>query len=1188
MKKDKNIPQPVGNANLSEPFYFPRKEEICRRLDEFYRLSGIQKDVLPSSLFEGALYAMRKEHRENNPDWMAQVAHSLREIFYNLGLDYKSAFRRYGSTIDEKIGTQKVGEYKNFITKIAHHNFTEAKKSPLVGGSKNKPIDKITPEMFESVVLQFGDIIFAVLRRQIDAHQEIDEIFKKRPDDVFIDYLKDLIYLNPDTERYFFHKTDEKWLDWLWKNGFLEVIKQKAEDPTRYSYRTPELDYLVRIAEKVPEKVVNIMLEVPISKENFNPEVIDRFIQICSILPSDQLKRIVPKILEERWIPLMGVFNQWGFEYGRMFQRLKEAKDYESILTLAEAVLSVKTKDEIDDLTENPFYFNDLSYTKVSEGLVNISDEYLEKAFALSIKIMREVIISLGKQSDNKKVFEIKDGFLLFDVDLFSLEFGQEGYLSWRKNVHNLVAVIVNLAKRLINRECKQNKEKVKDIFDKYIGSFGDSNSLLPDSQLTWRLRLFILSLCPEAFKEELKRSFFRLFEVEKYYEIIRGAEYLEALRAGFDVLSDSDKRDYVKRAKEYFLRKSKEEKDKKENWHKVYGSSIFSMIANHLTEEEKREIEKEGFTINPDIQPEPSVKIRGVETGSVVLQAPLSYEEFKKLEVLVIAEKLRSEWSPEVLAKKYKDKTDFWHPINAEGIGEYIKKNIPERLQDYINNAEKFFDREKLDPHYTYSYFRGVQEVIKNNHELAVKINWDGLIKLFKLIKASGEEKSFEEPKRNQKLSDLLLANWNAVHSAMVDILQELLVERDGFVVIDFKKYREDILSVLQYLLSYPDPVPEDEKIETAKLKTKSSGDEDYMISDPFSIAINSVRGRAFEALVLFVYQDSKRFKKDDKIKIAEDVKAVYENVLKKENTRAIMFLFGYHLPSFYYRDKSWLKSLLTDIFPKEESKKYLYTAAWEGYLTQNLYREIFFDPNFQKLYERGIKLTENDFPPYQKHFKDPEKAIAVHLALAFGYFSDFSFNHNLFKAFWETNNLKSHKEFISFIGRHFLSNDYAGDEWFKKNNINKKKFAELWKWILDNVSEPQVLSGFGYWINPHKEILDDVFMMETISFVLEKTNGNIDWEYGLFKRLPIFAKKNKEKTLEIIHNYFLNSDERVNSQNVQRFPLYKEEIKEALSIIYKNGNQEIKHKVENLINTLIKEGSRIFWTLKEILDDH
>ena len=95
-----------------------------------------------------------------------------------------------------------------------------------------------------------------------------------------------------------------------------------------------------------------------------NPEVIDQFLRICIELPPKQLTRIVPKIRQENWVKLMAAYNEWGFEYKKMLRTLADAKDYKSILVLAEAVLSVRTGEESGQtsrcfLSDNPFYFRD-------------------------------------------------------------------------------------------------------------------------------------------------------------------------------------------------------------------------------------------------------------------------------------------------------------------------------------------------------------------------------------------------------------------------------------------------------------------------------------------------------------------------------------------------------------------------------------------------------------------------------------------------------------------------------------------------------------------------------------------------------------------------------------------------------------------------------------------------------------
>lgn len=981
------------------------------------------------------------------------------------------------------------------------------------------------------------------------------------------DQLRKLINVNPDARQYFYSKANDRWLDWLWKNGFLDIIKKKAEDPTRYGHTTPELNYLARMANKVPAKVADIMLKVPISPETFNPEVVARFSQICSRLPADQLVRVVLKIRDDQWIPQMGAFNQWGFEYGKMFKTLAEAKDYRSVLILAEAVLAVRTKKEVEEtprrgFDDNPFYFDDLSYIKIFEHLADIPDEYTEPTLALVTKVMAEVIAMRAKEADSasEEVFKVYDRFMLLDVDFFDLKLGRS---SPDDGKYKLAAVIKVLVQKLIGDQYNK-PEHARGIYKKYIGNFDDPNPNLPDSRAMWRLRLYALNLCPEVFKNELKTTLFRLFEVERHYEIMGGTEYEKTLQKGFVALPEQDKRNYVKKVMEYFA-----SKDRKEE------IGIFSVIASQLTTNERQEAEKIGFKIDPHYQPE-SV-ISRTQAGFIAPRGPITQEEFGNLSIEELAEKLRNEWTPEKLAKQ-NTYNDFLNPRNAEGAGQQLKTDIPKRLQKYIDNAGLFFERGRLDQHYTYSFLHGIQETIKNQRETASKTKWDGVLDLCITIAKSGEKKPFEREQRERELFDAWLAGWDGVHFVMTDVLRELLNEQNGLVVIDFQKSRDRIFQVVHYLLSYPDPAPEDENVETVKAKAKAAGDTDYMARDPFTTAINSVRGRAFEAFVLFVYQDSKLMKEK---KIGSDVKELYNHVLEKENTRALMFMFGRHLPSFYFRDKKWLEGLLPHIFPKESEKKHLYLAAWEGYLSGNVYKELFIHDAFQKLYKQALTLTDTE-DPGRKHFRDLSEGLATHFALAFMCFEEFGFKNALFKKFWAKGSLKQHIGFVDFLGRSYISGDNPQmNQHIRENPWSKERLKKIWDWLLNNYKDPKLFVAFGFWVNLEKDIFGASWLAKHVRKTLEKTKRILERDYELTQSIVDLAQKAPADALEIARLYLLEGCVLGGNQR----PVFdvNHEWRDALQILY--GNSKTKSGVDKLIDDLIREGGSPFWGLEEIL---
>ena len=1190
----------------------PKQIELSKKLDDFYRKNNFKPlRPKPSDIFIGAIYGMQEQHR-SNPDWIAQVANSLRELLYPIWYEVRgkknkpvkitNKFRRLGYAFIDDVFSE-IEEVYGKLNDLAHHgldpqNFMETELNSFSESDFRKLANRFENSMFKAFTLPLPTIM-----------ERIDQLLSKTPathedQDALEGDVKSLIR-EASAKKYFYYKADERWQDWLWQNGFLNVIKEKTEDPTRYGDALPELDYLVQMSEKAPAKVVDMMLAVPISPETFNPVVVDRFLAICSNLPADQLARMVKKIRDEHWIPLRSAFRLLGYEYKKMFKRLADSKNYQSLLVLAEAVLAVRTQEEIEKAPSRyrstPFYFDDLSSTDVFEHLSHVGTEYREKAFDLTTKVMAEAIASEWRKSsdqgqlqqlaeqeighdegESEEVFKVDDISLLLNVDFFDLESGEADRFSPKNDVRELAVVIRVFAEKLIGDHCDK-PETIRGIYEKYIGDFDNPDAKLPDSQAMWRLRLFVLSLCPAACKDKLKKALYRLFESEQYYEIIRGTEYKKALQKGFAALSEEDRCHYVKWVVEYFTQQDREKGSEEENWHIRNGSHILSMIANQLTEAEKTHAEEAGLSLDLDYPAEPAIGTPRV--GTVVPRGPTTEETFGKLSLNEIAEKLRNEWKPNELTKQ-NTMDDSLNPLNADGVGQSLKNDMPNRLQEYVRNAAIFFERGVLDEHYTYSFLRGIQETIHAHGETASNVNWDGVIALCMAIKVSGEQAPFEEERRERGWFDTFRAGWGAVHFAMTEVLQALLSEKTGLLPLDFGAYRDRIFSIISYLLSHPDPFPEDEQIDTAKSKTTSSGDAGYQVSDPLHMAVNSVRGQAFKTFAFFMDQDGRKFKKEDAVKIAEDVKELYESALEKETTRAIRFMFGHYLPFFYFRDRDWIGGLLPQIFPQEPAKKHLYTAAWEGYLANNLYEAMFFDPEIQKLYERGLALTDADYPPQQERFKKPDEGVAEHLALAFMHYNKFGFDHPLFDAFRGKNNPELYANFVNFIGRFFVSGNNAnGRELLKKETECMERLKVFWDWLLKHSENPKPFIQFDSWINLENGFFEPAWLAERVRKTLKKTQGALDSDHELTKSIVRLAQANPEDALEISQLYLLEGGIRRGEH--RELLLYTDDWvqwKEALNILHEN--QETKARTFALIDELMRDGGGAFWDLTNILD--
>lgn len=1158
----------------------PRRNEICDFLNSFNDLERFS-EAKPSILLKGGWFAMQKENRLGNQDWMAQSAHSFREIHYGLS-DNKAIifqlkrwfvqttvkFFKYNAKnipknrkdkifdslkayVADEEKRQEISTAINKVhlafTKIAHHfKEVDSLKDTLkildflkISQTSQTIIEE---ESYEKLVDIFEGLILEIRPRGLTSHKRIDKILTKKEFDEKTIRAICFSTQNLDTRRYFFSRADETWLKWIWEKGFLDEIKKPTSDATRYAYRLPELDYLAKMAGKDPNAVANIIESVIISKETFNLEVVDRFMWIIGLLPVDQIKKLLPKVFKENWIKLMSPFHRSGYEFIKIVEKLKDSEDSEALHELAKVLLTPRSKEEIDAIegyvsSDKLFYLNDITETGLFDLLLDAKNTEREKTLALVLGVLSKVA-TYGKDGEFN-VFQESEPFYLLYSDVFTIEVNNERKSYTKDGIENLIAVTRKLVEELFSSACG-NQIEARRLYDSYITN-------LPDSRTLYRLKLYATTRCPIVFKKELKELLFRLFEIgERYTDIESGAEYHRALIAGFSALDkDTTQREYVSKVFEYFGAKLGDED--KEKWRKEAGLEIVTYIKDSLTPEETEQSEKlfgklpQGKTI----EPHPSA-VMG-EAGFVTYKSPVNVAEFS---VEQIIDHLKTDWSPTVLKEQY-GADDFLSPRGTEGLGDALKDDIKKRLDAYLEKINNFFDRDRIAPHYTYSLIRGVEEMLRNKEVLTLE-QAGKFIGFLEIIKNEGIREPF------QKSDDKTwLADWIEVHKVAVDALL-YLTENKTLREALHSVHREKIRDIISYLLTIQSsPSKEHEKPE---------------YGEPYHIAINSVRGRAYEVLVVFVENDGGT--------LAEDVKEIYKRVLKDESI-AVHFVIGRYLGVFYFRDKEFIKETLPEIFPKNDPiKKDIYLASWEGYLSNTLYDQLFSE--FDGYYKHAITLDPKNYTQ-RKYVQGLDASLATHLALAYAHF-DLKIGDPIFDLFWKTPNETRHHEFTSFIGRSCLTRDQAGDEWFKENKVSKEKLVEFWKWMLttDVPIEPKAFAGFGFWINPNEEILDDKIVIENIALTLKRSEGEIDWDYGLTRRLKTFAETDPANTLEIIRNYLLKDGELNPHRRSPVFSL-EHEIKEALTIIYKDP--ALKKKVEDLINALIEKGSSVFWGLKDIL---
>ena len=1023
-----------------------------------------------------------------------------------------------------------------------------------------------------------------------------------------------LINLNLATRSYVFLKADERWLGWLYENSFLDIIIEESKKSDRTRYDLPEMNYLIKMSQIKPEKtadvLVNLITKMP--KKEIRCRVFMGILEICVKVPPAQLSVLLEVIYLKRWIQFVSVErgSLASMHYKNIFKILANAKCNKELLRLAEELLEVKKNAESKEQNryleseDDTFNYGDLVETEIFQSLLNIPSNYVEQALDVVTKVMQKVI-KLSDKSYAVRTFMNCDNYNFIEFDFFELKINSIDEWRVAQNQIRVGALIVYFARKLFGKK-PLLQEDAHVYYEKYIGDFDKSNARLPDTPAMWRLRLFILSLAPNLFQDKLQSSFLRLFKDKYYYDISAGTEYKKTLKKCFGYLSQDNQTNYVKEFLGYFSSVIEDAKFKKDirdeeknnhiskEAHRDMGSRIISMIESHLTDGQKQEAKEIGLNISSDYEPAVIFKMGSVSW--VPNDGPISYELFAKLSISDIVTKLCNEWSPNNLKDKYKiwDNTSL---INESGVSDLLEKNIPERLQEYINEANQFFAPQKIDFFYTSAYLLGLSTTITKIPSLALECNWGPVIDICADIKDYCiEELSKEEQVRGSRYEISGDSQCKIFNLHILNFLQIIFSVRHKGDVIDLSKYHTKTLNLLNCFFEDSDPISEIIKY-SGNYSSKLIFDRDE-IDDPYATAVQSIRGRAFVVLMHLINNDidmKKPYMGED---IKGKVKLLYEEVLNKENTRAIMFLFGYHLSAIYHWDAEWSLRNINMIFTEENEKRHLYTAAWEGLLSDHFSGQMFFEKEIQLVYLRGMELNRKDYP-LQKHYRDPDELIGEHIAWAFvAHYKQFGFEHRLFKAFVISNNLKRYSQFISYIGSAFISNSdmllnaKERKDFVQRNYDIKKRFCELWDWMLNNCKHRKALIGFGSWLSLDDGMFEDEWLVDRLLKTLEKTDGSLSG-YNLHIVVTKLAKKFPLQVLEIVRLCMLRDDDKDEEDQLYTYfdfskwtgiiRLINEDSKTELKEEIK---AELKTKLKNLINDLIEKKGDSFRWLKELIE--
>lgn len=295
--------------------------------------------------------------------------------------------------------------------------------------------------------------------------------------------------------------------------------------------------------------------------------------------------------------------------------------------------------------------------------------------------------------------------------------------------------------------------------------------------------------------------------------------------------------------------------------------------------------------------------------SGWVQHESPISLEDLQKLTPIELAQCLND----------YEDVSEGMREPGIEGLSKALKGVFKAAPLKYYDNLQEYVD---LDLAFVYQIVEAYHDLWSEKTQLPWTVIWPSLLQFCLDLVCRDEFWSAD----NQSERSAFVANRYWVVSGIGRLIE-------AGVKSDEHAFSEDL-------------IPQAEKV-IGVLMAKESGSEFKADGDAVSVAINSPRGHAIEALINITLRScrlsDKRNNKDHST-TWQRYQALYDAELERKSIPEYEFvtLVTNYLPNFLYMSREWTLSQLPSIFDRSDYTWWL--CAMSGYsYVGTVYQEVY-----------------------------------------------------------------------------------------------------------------------------------------------------------------------------------------------------------------------------------------------------
>src|SRR3989339_588711 len=883
-----------------------------------------------------------------------------------------------------------------------------------------------------------------------------------------------LLLNKPENYEYFFRKLDKpNWFNTL-KNK-LKVF-EKIPEPImihgdKYLYYPnwwPGL-YLVKVADKIPEKVVEVIKGI----NTENQTALNYALQAMLKMPSKNTVELLPTI--DKW------FNKEQKQYieiysKEIFDKLIKEKNYIGAMALFDLVSKPKRINDESSPRIKSYYFKEIIkklrelYSKYPKEILEIAEKRLKESLDLEYG---------GKEKNY-------DGLTIWRPAI------EDSTQNW--NFDRYDGLMIEVLRDVLLEYDKNEPNKIKEKINIYLNH---------KYHIFKRLAIHKIRILNMDDYAKTKLS-----EKQNLDDYFIHHEYFLLLKTKFNILNENEKNTLVGWIKEGYditnniksYKKMHNGEEPSENdkyaWKNRWIEERLSMIEGFLEETDKKYLDDIRAKIGKSEQPEYS-SLRSEWVGP---ESPKTKEEIEKMKPEEFLNYIKEEFKPKEINLE----------PSPEGLARIFSEIVKNNPEPYANIADQF-NESNIYPTYISALFHGFEGAYKDKKFFNLKKIFILMNKVITIL---------QEPDFVKDKDSSAFGRFEYVRGDISDFI-EAIMEKDENIISneEMQSFKKIVFYIIE---NDTNPTEENEK---------KYGPEANNL-DFSTFALNCNRGKALLALMQYALRYARFHAKKDKKKnnepsppgerIESDVKELINKHLINEKSPSVQSVYGRLLPYLFYLDQEWIKTKLQDglILPTNEEKNIYWRAQFEGYITFNK----FYDQLYSLLkehYKKAIKSINID----KKGVKESNRHLASHIMIAFWRdLEELNKPDSLVDVFFKKAPEEIKESAISFLSTGLKEEKEIDKKWNKLKSLWTKRIKD---------SKDSEISGFLYWlkydlpeplnklVNLIKPLIPYVYKLHWQNEFLNFLDKNIE-KYpnevmGLLVNMLEYGKKNSESIYHI-----------------------------------------------------------------------